>query len=118
MLRTGPYGPYSLLIGLLTLIGMLAVFNPSARAAVGVQAPSPTLSASTVNPVPAAAPLDGSETLPPGAQIQTILPNMVNPIAMAFDPQGRLFYTEKTTGNVRLFANGTLQASPVITFSV
>ena len=62
-------------------------------------------------------PNDGTENLPPGASIETLLPNMVNPIAMAFDPAGRLFYTEKTTGNVRLYAGGTLQANPVITFS-
>ena len=37
---------------------------------------------------------------------------------MAFDPPGRLFYTEKETGNVRLFANGVLQANPVITYTV
>jgi glucose/arabinose dehydrogenase len=42
---------------------------------------------------------------------------MNNPVAMAFDPQGRLFYTEKT-GAVRLFANGRLQDRPVITFNV
>jgi glucose/arabinose dehydrogenase len=36
---------------------------------------------------------------------------------MAFDPSGRLFYTEKT-GAVRLFTNGQLQPEPVISFSV
>lgn len=62
------------------------------------------------------APADGTEALPPGSAIQTILPNMNKPIALAFDPQGRLFYTEKETGNVRLYANGTLQPNPVIHF--
>ena len=66
----------------------------------------------------AAIPTDGTETLPAGASIQTVLPGMNQPIAMAFDPAGRLFYTERNTGNVRLFANGVLQATPVITFSV
>jgi glucose/arabinose dehydrogenase/plastocyanin len=66
-----------------------------------------------------AAPLvEGTENLPAGAITQTVLSGMINPIAMAFDPQGRLFYTEKTTGAVRLFQSGTLQAAPVITFSV
>jgi len=37
------------------------------------------------------------------------------PVAMAFTPDGRLFYTEKTTGNVRLVhADGTSQIEPVI----
>jgi glucose/arabinose dehydrogenase len=63
-------------------------------------------------------PPEGTEPLPQGAVIDTLLTNMSNPVALAFDPQGRLFYTEKDTGKVRLFENGTLQASPVITFSV
>lgn len=38
------------------------------------------------------------------------------PAAMAFAPDGRLFYTEKATGNVRLVqADGTSQIEPVIT---
>jgi len=37
---------------------------------------------------------------------------------MAFDLDGRLFYTEKNTGNVRLYVNGTLRANPVIHFPV
>src|SRR4051794_38855984 len=67
----------------------------------------------------AALPLpEGREGLPPGASIQTVLPNIHSPVAMAFDPQGRLFYTEKDTGNVRLYANGALQPNPVINFPV
>lgn len=60
----------------------------------------------------------GREFLPPGVTIQTMLTDMDAPVAMAFDPSGRLFYTEKNTGNVRLFFNGTLQPAPVITFKV
>ncbi len=38
------------------------------------------------------------------------------PVALAFAPDGRLFYTEKTTGSVRLVAaDGTPQLQPVIT---
>ncbi|RMG78449.1 MAG: hypothetical protein D6712_21430, partial [Chloroflexi bacterium] len=38
------------------------------------------------------------------------------PVALAFAPDGRLFYTEKTTGNVRLvLPDGTRQTEPVIT---
>src|SRR5690349_19996393 len=65
-----------------------------------------------------AAPADGTEPLPPGVQIQTVLPGLDQPIAMAFDPAGRLFFTERASGNVRLYANGTLQANPAITFDV
>jgi glucose/arabinose dehydrogenase/plastocyanin len=65
-----------------------------------------------------AVPHDGTENLPPGAAVQTVLPNMNQPIAMALDPVGRMFYTERNTGRVRLFQNGTLQTTPVITFTV
>src|SRR4051794_30079865 len=61
---------------------------------------------------------DGREDLPPGVTVETMLTDMHQPVAMAFDPAGRLFYTEKDTGNVRLFANGALQPNPVITFGV
>lgn len=90
----------------LALSGLAAGFTPAMGAA-------PT--APSVSNVPNGG---GTEALPAGATIETLLPNMVNPIAMAFDPAGRLFYTEKTTGNVRLYENGTLQNNPVITFSV
>lgn len=63
-------------------------------------------------------PADGAEALPPNTTIETVLTNMDRPIAMAFDPAGRLFYTEKVSGKVRLYANGALQANPVITFNV
>src|SRR5215212_6451220 len=67
----------------------------------------------------AAAPLpEGREPLPPGATIQTVLDGMHRPVAFAFDPQGRIFYTEKDRGYVRLLINGTLQPAPVITFQV
>jgi glucose/arabinose dehydrogenase len=59
----------------------------------------------------------GDEPVPSGTHIETVLPNMTEPVALAFDSSGRLFYTERT-GAVRLFANGQLQGTPVITFSV
>jgi glucose/arabinose dehydrogenase len=59
----------------------------------------------------------GYESLPPGVSEEILATGLNYPIAMTFDPQGRLFITEQG-GSVRLFAGGTLQASPVITFSV
>lgn len=61
---------------------------------------------------------EGAEGLPPGATVETLLSGMDKPIAMAFDPDGRLFYTEKASGNVRLYADGVLQPNPVIRFQV
>jgi glucose/arabinose dehydrogenase len=67
----------------------------------------------------ALAPLEeGTEPLPPGVRIETVLEDMEQPVAFAFDPEGRIFYTEKASGNVRLIANGVLQTQPVITFEV
>lgn len=41
------------------------------------------------------------------------------PVTLAFAPDGRLFYTEKTTGNVRVVGiDGVLQREPVITLPV
>jgi aldose sugar dehydrogenase len=60
---------------------------------------------------------EGEEPLPPGVQVEVLLRGMQSPVAMAFDPEGRLFYTEKS-GAVRLFADGVLQPDPVITFAV
>ena len=57
------------------------------------------------------------EPIPGGTHVETVLSNMTQPVALAFDPAGRLFYTERT-GAVRLFANGQLQPDPVISFNV
>lgn len=41
------------------------------------------------------------------------------PVALAFAPDGRLFFTEKNSGNVRVVSpDGELQTEPVITFPV
>src|SRR4051812_34155545 len=99
-----------LLVGLLLIAGSII----SAIAASDTEAAAPILG----NTGAFLAPMDGTEPLPPGTSIQTLLTDMNKPIALAFDPQGRLFYTEKETGSVRLYANGLLQPNPVITFDV
>ncbi len=102
------YSYFGLPVFLVALIaGGLVCLLAGGKSPALASAPSASLS-----------PTDGTEALPAGASIQTLLPNMAGPIAMAFDPQGRLFYTEKATGQVRLFVSGVLQASPVITYSV
>jgi aldose sugar dehydrogenase len=57
------------------------------------------------------------EDLPAGVRIERVLGDMHLPTAMAFDPSGRLFYTEKD-GKVRLMANGNRPSTPVIEFKV
>jgi aldose sugar dehydrogenase len=76
-------------------------------ALIGVSAPQ----------VPAAAQVPDEEDLPAGVRTETVLDDVHLPVAMAFDPAGRLFYTERD-GAVRLFANGNLQEAPVISFEV
>src|SRR6476469_2566318 len=58
-----------------------------------------------------------TEPLPAGATVQTVVADLRPAIAMAFDPAGRLFFTEKT-GSVRLIVNGLLQPTPVMHFDV
>ncbi len=48
--------------------------------------------------------------------LETVVPGAQFPVAMAFAPDGSLFYTEKETGRVRLvLPDGTLQRQAVIT---
>lgn len=59
-----------------------------------------------------------TESLPPGVQDSVILTDMDHPVALAIDAEGRIFYTEKDTGRVRLIVNGQLQPQAVITVPV
>ena len=86
--------------------------------ALGLGAVALNMGAPSTQAAAPAVPLDGTENLPPGASIETVLPGMTQPIAMVFDNAGRLFYTERNTGNVRLFAGGVLQTTPVINFTI
>ncbi|HEX6605452.1 MAG TPA: PQQ-dependent sugar dehydrogenase, partial [Chloroflexia bacterium] len=78
----------------------------------------PGAAAPPTGAAPAAQIRAGVEALPPGTSIETVLTDLNAPVAMAFDPGGRLFYTERASGRVRLYANGTLQPNPVINFDV
>ncbi len=54
-------------------------------------------------------PLDGSD-------VDVYVDGMYQPVAVAFAPDGRLFYTEKETGHVRVVIDHVLQSQPVVTF--
>lgn len=58
------------------------------------------------------------EPLPPGVQDSVILTNMAYPVALAIGDDGRIFYTEKNSGRVRVIVNGQLQTTPVIQVQV
>jgi len=51
-------------------------------------------------------------------RVETFLPNANFPVTMAFAPDGRLFYNELRTGQVRIVQNGQLQAQPFATLTV
>ncbi len=58
---------------------------------------------------------------PPGPvpfRVETFLANANFPVTMAFAPDGRLFYNELTTGNIRIVSNGQLLAQPFATLPV
>jgi glucose/arabinose dehydrogenase len=57
------------------------------------------------------------EPLPPDVKVETVVPGANQLVAMAFTPDGRLLYTERT-GKVRVVVNGVLQPSAVMTFPV
>lgn len=53
-----------------------------------------------------------AQTPPPGFTYQTLTDNvLVRATSMAFAPDGRLFLGERTTGNIRIFKDGALQAT-------
>ncbi|MFN0057809.1 MAG: PQQ-dependent sugar dehydrogenase [Planctomycetota bacterium] len=63
----------------------------------------------------ASAPL---EALPPGYVAETVASGLSNAVTMAFAPDGRIFYNERTTGRVRVIEGGTLLTPPFSQVSV
>jgi glucose/arabinose dehydrogenase len=50
--------------------------------------------------------------------VETFIAGANFPVALAFAPDGRLFYNELLTGQVRIVQNGQLQAQPFVTVPV
>lgn len=50
--------------------------------------------------------------------METFLANLNFPVTMAFAPDGRLFFNELNTGQVRVVVNGVLQSQPFATLPV
>lgn len=65
-------------------------------------------------------PFPGDAPLPVanGLRAEYIVSGAAQPSALAFAEDGRVFYTEKNTGRIRVVVNGTLQAEPVATVPV
>ncbi|HXE75038.1 MAG TPA: PQQ-dependent sugar dehydrogenase [Candidatus Xenobia bacterium] len=97
-MRNGkPVDEVARLAGLLSLLAMQIACGGSTTVGGVVNPPGP-------NPVP--------------FRVETFLSNLSFPVTMAFAPDGRLFYNELQTGNVRVVVNGVLQPQPFATLPV
>lgn len=62
----------------------------------------------------------GGSNPPPGGspvtvRAETVVPNADFPVSIAFAPDGRLFYTEKNSGQIRIVQNNQLLVNPFFT---
>jgi YVTN family beta-propeller protein len=97
-----------------SLVGRL-VETPVPTATSTKPAPTPTLVPSPT-PLPDGAP--PPQNLPSDTVVETFVPNAAFPTALAFAPDGRVFYNELRTGKIRIVKNGVLQPDPFYQFTV
>lgn len=88
----------------LLLVAILA----AALAGCGGGGNGGTSSPPTVNPPPSSV----------AFRMEVFVGNLNFPVRLAFAPDGRLFFNELTTGNVRIIQNSVLQAQPFATLPV
>jgi YVTN family beta-propeller protein len=89
------------------------------RLAAAVQPPASAIRLPTVVPMPTpSSQHPPTEHLPPGTIKETVVTGVDYPAAMAFAPDGRLFFTEVQTGQIRIVKNGVLLPAPFSTFDV
>lgn len=81
----------------------------------GTPAPAPTL-ISAPTPLPEGAPQP--DHLPAQASAEPFVSGAELPVALAFAPDGRLFYNELRTGKIRVVQNGALLPDPFYQFLV
>jgi glucose/arabinose dehydrogenase len=73
--------------------------------------PAPTVPMEVLQEIVPEQPLEGSS-------VDVIASGLEKPVAFAFAPDGRLFFTEKESGRVRVIVDGVLQPEPVLTLPV
>ena len=104
---------------------------PTETAVPPTNTPAPT-NTPTITPTPSPTPAESptpEPTIPwqelsqpepeeplEGSSVDVFVDGMWQPVAVAFAPDGRLFYTEKETGHVRVVSNGVIHPDPVATF--
>jgi glucose/arabinose dehydrogenase len=84
---------------------------------VTVSGPEGTSSTNLVLQVTPALPSD-VDALADGFEIELVVGNLAFPSKFAFVPDGRIFFTELLTGNVRVIENDALVATPFATLPV
>jgi glucose/arabinose dehydrogenase len=84
---------------------------------VTVTGPEGTSSVNLVLQVTPALPSD-VDWLADGFEIELVVGNLAFPSKFAFAPDGRIFFTELQTGNVRVIESGALVATPFATLPV
>jgi glucose/arabinose dehydrogenase len=94
------------------LILLLAVVGCGGNNSASPTATSPTPPTSS-QPTPTPAPAQTVQVVP-----EMFVANANNPVKMAFAPDGRLFYNELKTGNVRVVKAGVLQPQPFTSVQV
>ena len=89
--------------------------------ATGTVTPTP-LPTSTIIPRPTVAmsvlQQMKSEELPLAGEVDIVLGEMHAPVSVVIAADGRLFFTEKDTGHVRVVIDGVIQPEPVLTLPV
>ena len=63
-------------------------------------------------------PVQAELVMPPGYRIETVADGLNHPSAMVLAPDGRIFYLERLTGNVRIIQNGKLLGSNFVNVAV
>lgn len=89
-------------------------------AALSVETPSGAIASASPEPTVPISVLQNlqPEEPPQGVEIEVVASDLDRPVAFAFAPDGRLFFTEKETGQVRVIVDDVLQPEPVLTLPV
>jgi glucose/arabinose dehydrogenase len=91
--------------------GAVATTRTAGETPVPTAEPLPTVAMEVLQEIVPEQPLEGSE-------VDVIASGLEKPVAFAFAPDGRLFFTEKESGRLRVIVDGVLLPAPVLTLPV
>ena len=106
-----------------TLLDEVSLFpTPNVPTATSPPTPLPTKIPATPQPKPTVSVQELQKIYPeeplPGSDVEVIASDLAEPVTLVFAPDGRLFFTEKVTGNIRVIVNGELLPEPVLGLEV